>query len=52
MTTISLTAFGVPGTTELIIIASVLVLFFGAKRVPELARSIGETINEIKKVTK
>lgn len=38
--------FGVP---EIAIIIAVLVLFFGAKKIPELARGIGEGMNEFKK---
>ena len=29
------------GATELIILLSIILLFFGAKRIPELARSLG-----------
>jgi len=36
------------GTTEIIVLAVVLVLLFGTKKVPELARSIGEAIRHIK----
>jgi sec-independent protein translocase protein TatA len=36
------------GTKEIIIIAAVLVLLFGAKKVPELARGIGEAIRHIR----
>ncbi len=32
------------GTTELIIIALLLLVFFGAKRIPDLARGIGKGI--------
>lgn len=37
------------GTPELIIILVILVLLFGAKKLPELARSIGTSANELKK---
>lgn len=37
------------GTTELIIILVVLLLLFGAKRIPEIARSIGQSLNQFKK---
>ena len=39
--------FGLGGT-EIIILAVVLVLLFGAKKVPELARGIGEAIRHIR----
>lgn len=39
--------FGI-GTTELIIILIILVLLFGAKKLPELARSVGKSANELK----
>lgn len=42
-------AFGMPGPTELIIILIVLLLLFGAKRLPELSRSLGRSINEFKR---
>jgi sec-independent protein translocase protein TatA len=37
------------GPTEIIIIALVVVLLFGAKKLPELARSVGEGMREFKK---
>jgi len=36
------------GPRELIILAAILILLFGAKKIPELARSIGEAIRHIK----
>ncbi len=36
------------GAKEIIILAAVLVLLFGAKKIPELARSIGEAVKHIK----
>lgn len=36
------------GTPELIVILVILVLLFGAKKLPELARSIGTSANELK----
>ena len=36
------------GPRELIILAVILVLLFGAKRIPDLARSIGEAVRHIK----
>ena len=36
------------GPRELIILAVILVLLFGAKKIPELARGIGEAMRHIK----
>jgi len=36
------------GPRELVILAAVLVLLFGAKKIPELARSIGEAVKLIR----
>ena len=36
------------GTAELLIIFLVILLLFGAKRLPELARGLGKGINEFK----
>ena len=40
------------GTTELIIIAVVLLVIFGGKKLPELGKGIGDAIREFKKSTK
>jgi sec-independent protein translocase protein TatA len=37
------------GTTEWVLIAFVLLLLFGAKKLPDLARSMGSSVNEFKK---
>ncbi len=39
------------GTTEILVIIAILVLLFGASKIPELARGVGEGINEFRKVT-
>lgn len=44
--------FGGIGTTEIIIIGIVLVLLFGSKKIVELARGLGESSKELKKVKK
>ena len=36
------------GTTELLLVAGLLILFFGAKKVSDLARSVGEAIKHIR----
>jgi len=36
------------GGTELILILTFVLLFFGAKRIPELARGLGKGIREFK----
>lgn len=40
------------GTSEIILILSVVMLFFGAKKLPELARGLGNGIREFKDATK
>ena len=37
------------GWTEIIVILAVVLILFGAKRLPDLARSIGKSMNEFKK---
>ncbi len=37
------------GVMELAVIFGILLLLFGAKKLPEIARSMGESINEFKK---
>jgi len=36
------------GGTELLVILAIILLFFGAKRVPELGRSLGKGIREFR----
>ena len=40
------------GTTEIIIIAVVLIVLFGAKFLPKVGKSLGESKVEMKKATK
>lgn len=44
--------FAVPGGMELIIIFLIVLLLFGAKKLPEVARGLGGSIREFKKATK
>ena len=44
-------AFGMPGPSELIFIFLIVLLLFGAKRLPELARGLGKSIKEFKRAT-
>jgi len=43
---------GFPGGWEWIIIFLVILLLFGAKRLPELARGLGKGISEFRKAAK
>jgi sec-independent protein translocase protein TatA len=44
-----LAAFGPLGTPELIIIAILVLVLFGAKKLPTFARSLGKSMGEFKK---
>jgi len=37
------------GTPELLVLMFVFLLFFGGRKLPELARGIGESVKEVKK---
>ncbi len=37
------------GPGEIIMVLAIFLLLFGAKKLPDLARSLGESINEFKK---
>jgi len=39
------------GSAELIIIGVILLVFFGSKKLNELARGLGESVKEVKKIT-
>lgn len=43
--------FGPIGTTELIIILVIVVLLFGASRLPEIGKGVGKAIKNFKKAT-
>lgn len=40
------------GTTEIIVIAIVLIILFGGKKIPEFARGIGEAVKVFKQALK
>ena len=42
-------AFGMPSGPDLIILLVIILVLFGAKRLPELARGLGQSVNEFKK---
>ncbi len=41
--------FGLPGGSELIFIFLAILLLFGAKKLPELARGLGQSMKEFRK---
>lgn len=45
-------ALGMPGGWEWIVIVLFVVIFFGAKKIPEIARGLGKGIREFKDATK
>ena len=42
---------GMPGGLEIVFIILIILLFFGAKRIPELARGLGQGIKEFRKAS-
>lgn len=40
------------GTTEILLIVLVIIIFFGAKKIPELAQGLGKGIREFKKAAR
>jgi len=44
--------FGMPGGSEWIIIALAVLIFFGAKKIPEFAKGLGRGIREFKDAVK
>ena len=45
-------AWGMPGGGELIVVLVIVLLLFGAKRLPELARSLGLAKKEFQKASR
>ena len=45
-------ALGMPGGWEILVIALFIIIFFGAKKIPEIARGMGRGIREFKDATK
>ena len=50
-TPLYLALFGGIGGGEVILVLIIVLLLFGGERMPELARSLGKTLREIKKAT-
>jgi sec-independent protein translocase protein TatA len=40
-----------PGVWQILIVVAIIILFFGAKKIPQLAKGVGEGISEFKKAT-
>lgn len=47
----ALLGIGMPGLPEMLLILGILILLFGAKKLPELAKGMGKSIKEFKKAT-
>lgn len=43
---------GFLNTWEILVILAVILLFFGARKLPDLARGLGKSIKEFKKATR
>jgi sec-independent protein translocase protein TatA len=44
--------FGSLGTGEIILIVLIVLIFFGAKKIPELAQGLGKGLREFRKATR
>lgn len=40
------------GTTELLVVALIILLLFGGKKIPEFFKGLGEAVREFKKAAK
>ncbi|HEY9248381.1 MAG TPA: twin-arginine translocase TatA/TatE family subunit [Rariglobus sp.] len=47
---LTLAVFGL-GSTEMLLIFAIVILLFGAKKLPELAKGLGKSIKEFKKAS-
>ena len=45
----NIVGLGLPGHSEIIAIVFIVLLLFGAKKLPELARSLGKSLSEFKR---
>ena len=45
-------AIGMPGGWEMILIGLIVIIFFGAKKIPEIFRGFGKGIREFKEASK
>ena len=45
----NIVGLGLPGHSEIILIVFIVLLLFGAKKLPELARSLGKSLSEFKR---
>lgn len=52
MTTLNILLLGMPGGWEWAIVVLGVILLFGGKKIPELARGLGKGIREFKDATK
>ena len=44
--------FGAPGTPEILVILLAVLLLFGAKRLPQIARSIGKSMEQFRRTAR
>jgi sec-independent protein translocase protein TatA len=49
MNTVQLAMIGPFGTWEIVIVAGLVLVLFGAKKLPTFARSVGKSLGEFKK---